>query len=638
VTAFILVAAVILAVGCQSNTSRDVPQYTIEQFLNTKSIYGSAISADEQYVAYSSDESGVYNAYMLPVAGGDAEQITHSDDDALFVLSFFPHDNRLLLMGDQGGNEIWHIYLREEDGSVRDLTPWEGSRSMFDKWCHDDQSFFFTCNKRDAKFMDIYEMDIDTFESEMVYQNDAGYSLEAISDDKRYFAFEKAITTNASDMFLYDRETGELKHLTPEDDDAAYTPATFSPDSKSLYYLTNVDREFKCLNRYYIETGEMETVYEAEWDLMYAYSSRNDKYRVIGINENARTVIKIYEKIDAAGSTDVVQEVGLPRMPDGDITSVKISRSEHLMTFYVNSSRSPNNLYIYDFTKKKYHRLTDSMTPAIDAGDLVDSERVSYKSYDGTEIPSILYKPHQLDRNNKGPALVWVHGGPGGQSRVGYRSTIQYLVNHGYVILAVNNRGSSGYGKTFYKMDDQKHGEADLDDCVEAKKYLVDLGYVDPEKIGIIGGSYGGYMVLAALAFRPDEFAVGVDLFGISNWVRTLESIPPWWESFKKALYEEMGDPATDKERLHRISPLFHAEKIQNPLMVLQGANDPRVLKQESDEIVAAVEKNGVPVEYVLFDDEGHGFRKKDNRIKGYEAILLFLDKHLKGEAVASAQ
>jgi dipeptidyl aminopeptidase/acylaminoacyl peptidase len=183
-------------------------------------------------------------------------------------------------------------------------------------------------------------------------------------------------------------------------------------------------------------------------------------------------------------------------------------------------------------------------------------------------------------------------------------------------------------------MDDRKHGEADLDDCVAAKNFLAGTGYVDPDKIGIIGGSYGGYMVLAAMAFRPEDFAVGVDLFGISNWVRTLESIPPWWESFREALYVEMGDPATDKDRLYRISPLFHAENIRRPLMVLQGANDPRVLQQESDEIVEAVRKNGVPVEYVLFDDEGHGFRKKENRIKGYKAVRDFLDTYLKAGAI----
>ena len=255
-----------------------------------------------------------------------------------------------------------------------------------------------------------------------------------------------------------------------------------------------------------------------------------------------------------------------------------------------------------------------------------------FKSYDGVEIPGVLYKPHQASAAAKAPALVMVHGGPGGQAQVGYFALTQALVNHGYVVFDINNRGSSGYGKTFFAMDDRKHGEADLGDVVASKKMLVDTGYVDAARIGIIGGSYGGYMVLAALTLQPDAFKVGVDLFGISNWVRTLESIPPWWGAFKDALYAEMGDPKTDSERLHRISPLFNADKIKAPLMVLQGANDPRVLKVESDEIVAAAKKNGVPAEYIVFPDEGHGFVKKENEIKGYTAILAFLDKHLKGQ------
>ncbi len=629
--AFALVAAAIIIAACQPSTTRDVPQYTIEQFMDTKSVFGSTFTPDEEYVAFSSDASGVFNAYMIPVAGGDAKQITFSDSNSVFVISFFPHDQRLLLMSDQGGNEIWHIYLREEDGTVRDLTPWEGARSTFEAWNYDDKSFFFSSNKRDPKFMDVYEMDIDTFEAELSYQNDAGYSLGPISNDQRFFAFEKAITTHASEMYLYNRDSGVLSLLTPEDEDASFAPSAFSKDSKSLYYLTDKGREFKSLNRYDIDTGRSETVVETGWDLMYAKLSRNDKYRVIGINENAKTVIRID---DVASMTPV----DLPDLPAGNITSVEISRGEQLMTFYVNSSRSPNNLYTYDFATKKYRKLTDSMNPEIASDDLVDAERVSYKSFDGLDIPAILYKPHNVEQGDKAPALVWVHGGPGGQSRIGYSSTIQYLVNHGYVILAVNNRGSSGYGKTFYKMDDKKHGQVDLADCIVAKDYLVGQGYVDAEKVGIIGGSYGGYMVLAALTFQPQVFAVGVDLFGISNWVRTLESIPPWWEAFKEALYEEMGDPATDKERLHKISPLFHAENIQKPLMVLQGANDPRVLQHESDDIVEAAKKNGVPVEYVVFDDEGHGFRKKENRITGYKAIREFLDEHLKGETPAKPQ
>jgi dipeptidyl aminopeptidase/acylaminoacyl peptidase len=205
------------------------------------------------------------------------------------------------------------------------------------------------------------------------------------------------------------------------------------------------------------------------------------------------------------------------------------------------------------------------------------------------------------------------------------------------VVLGINNRGSSGYGKTFFAADDGKHGREPLWDCIEAKKYLQSLDFVDPERIAIGGGSYGGYMTLAALAFHPEEFDVGVNIFGVSNWLRTLESIPPYWEAFREALYAEIGNPETQRDFLIETSPLFHADKITRPLIVLQGANDPRVIKAESDDIVEAVRKNNVPVEYVLFEDEGHGFSKKKNQIAGYGAILAFLDTHLKGSAVAAA-
>ena len=260
---------------------------------------------------------------------------------------------------------------------------------------------------------------------------------------------------------------------------------------------------------------------------------------------------------------------------------------------------------------------------------------IRYKSFDGLEIPAIFYAPKQASAENPVPALVWVHGGPGGQSRQNFNSTVQYLVNHGYAILAVNNRGSSGYGKSFYKMDDRNHGDKDLKDCIAGKDWLKAQPMIDGEKIGILGGSYGGYMTMAALAYAPDEFKVGVNIFGVTNWLRTLKSIPPWWESFKEALYTEMGDPNTeDSVRLRAISPLFHAENVTKPLIVLQGAQDPRVLKIESDEIVESVKNNGVPVEYVLFEDEGHGFVKKENQIEAYGRIKEFLDKYLKGEGL----
>ena len=300
------------------------------------------------------------------------------------------------------------------------------------------------------------------------------------------------------------------------------------------------------------------------------------------------------------------------------------------MLFYVNGDRSPSDLYYHNFETSRFHKLTNSLSSEIDPADLVDAEIIRYPSYDGTLIPALYYKPKDMQKDKKLPALLWVHGGPGGQSRIGYSYLIQYLVNHGYPVLNVNNRGSSGYGKSFFKSADHKHGEADLDDCIWAKHFLIGTGNIDKDKIGIIGGSYGGYMTLAALAFRPNEMAVGVDIFGISNWVRTLKSIPSWWETQREALYKKIGNPETETVYLESISPLFHADNIRNPLLVIQGANDPRVLKIESDQIIEAVNKTGVPNQYLIFDDEGHGFVKKQNQMKAAKVILGFLDEHLK--------
>ncbi len=620
----LILLVICLFAGCTTTEVREVPEYSIEQFMNTISIGGSSFSHDESKLLFTSDKSGIFNAYTISLESGETTQITNSDSNSIFILSYFPTDDRFLYRSDKGGNEIWHIYMMDENGESRDLTPEKEARATFVRWSFDDQSFYYQSNKRDPRYMDLYQMDINTLESKLVYENADGYNLGAVSDDHKLLALNKTITRMNSDMYLYNLESKEIKHLSAHEGDVNYFPVTFSNDSRYLYFLTDENSEFTYFKKMDIASGESEIVEKTNWDIMYGYFSRNEKYRVIGVNNDAKTDIKVY-------NTEDDSEVKLPKLPDADITSVNISRGENIMSFYVNGSRSPNDLCIYNFKTGEYKKLIESMNPEINSEDLVDGEVIRFKSFDGLEIPSILYKPH-LKPGEKAPALLWIHGGPGGQSRIGYNPLLQYLVNHGYVVLAVNNRGSSGYGKTFFQADDLKHGDADLDDCVESKKFLIETGYVDPDKIGILGGSYGGYMVLAALAFRPDEFAVGVDIFGVSNWLRTLKSIPPWWEAFREALYKEMGNPETDEEYLRKISPLFHADKIRKPLIVLQGANDPRVLKVESDEIVEAVKQNGVPVEYVVFPDEGHGFAKKHNRITGYKAILEFVDEHLKGE------
>jgi dipeptidyl aminopeptidase/acylaminoacyl peptidase len=300
------------------------------------------------------------------------------------------------------------------------------------------------------------------------------------------------------------------------------------------------------------------------------------------------------------------------------------------VAFTVASDTSPSDVFVADLADRKVRRLTTALNPAIDESHLVEATIVRYTAEGGVEIPSVLYRPKGASAANPVPAVVLVHGGPGGQTRRGYSAMVQHLVNHGYAVLGANNRGSSGYGKTFFHMDDRKHGEADLRDIVAGGDWLRAQDWVADDEVAVMGGSYGGYITAAALTFHPEAFEAGINIFGVTNWVRTLESIPAWWGAQRQALYDEMGDPATDAERHRRISPLFHAKNIVRPMLVVQGANDPRVLQVESDELVAAARANNVPVEYVLFPDEGHGFLRRENRITAQEAYLKFLDTHVR--------
>jgi len=603
-----------------------VKQYTIEQFMATTRIGGASFSSDEKSILFHSNKSGIFNVYSIPVTGGEPKQLTNSTKESTFAVSWFPSDARFLYRYDKGGNENEHLYLREIDGTERDLTPGDKTKAQFYGWSQDRKSFFFGTNTRDPKFFDVFEMTVADLKPTLIYKDETGYALGAISEDKKFIAFGKPGNSTAdSDVYLFNTETKEMKNITQHTGDVDNTPGAFDPDSKHLYFLSDEGSEFHYVARYDLASGQRDVAEKAKWDITAISFSRTGKYRVVTTNEDAKTVTKIIEQ----GSNKSTVLVA------GDVNDVRFSDSENLMACYQASSKSPADLFVRDLASNKFVRLSKSLNPEIDSADLVDGNVVRYKSFDGMEIPAILYQPHGATAQKKVPALVKVHGGPGGQARTPYSPLTQFLVNHGYAVLDVNNRGSSGYGKTFYKADDQKHGREPLWDCVEAKKYLQSLDYVDAKKIGIMGGSYGGYMVLAALAFKPEEFNVGVDIFGVANWVRTLQSIPPYWESERKSLYAEIGDPNTQLDMLKEISPLFHADKITKPLLVLQGANDPRVIKVESDEIVEAIKKKKGIVEYVVFHNEGHGFTKKANEIKGNKAILDFLDKYLKGSAAS---
>ena len=618
----VIITLSILFICCQQNVDSNLKVYKIEDFFNNVSISGGYFSTDEEKIIYSSNQNGIFNIYETNIQTGKINQLTTSNKESFFVRAYVPNSNNFIYTADNGGNEINHLFLKKGDQTAIDLTPNENEKSVFYKWSNDNEFLYYLSNKRDARYFDLYKMKIGKWIPEIVYKNKDNFSLADISNDERYLLLSKSITTSENEFFLFDvieNERIEISSLP-----GSYSSAGFSNDNKSFFYITDINKEFSYLNKYNIKSNESLVLYETDWDIMYSYFSKNEKYRIIGVNEDGKNSVKVIE-------VDSNLPIKLPSFNNEDITSVSFSESEEKIRLSVGSSKMPNDLFVYDIEDETLKKITNSLNPEIDSNNLVNAKVVRYKSFDGLEIPAIYYKPLNASKENKVPALIWVHGGPGGQSRIGFNPLIQYLTNNGYAILAVNNRGSSGYGKSFYKMDNRNHGEKDLKDCVWGKKWLQKQEHIDENKIGIIGGSYGGYMTMAAMTFTPEEFMVGVNIFGVTNWIRTLKSIPIFWEANRKALYDELGDPFTiDSVRLKKISPLFHANKVKNPVLVLQGANDPRVLQIESDEIVEELNKNNIPVEYIVFDDEGHGFRKKENQIEGYMMIKNFLDLYLK--------
>ncbi|HEU5249999.1 MAG TPA: prolyl oligopeptidase family serine peptidase, partial [Thermoanaerobaculia bacterium] len=482
---------------------RSPKQYTVEQFYATIGVRDASFSSDQKRILFSSNQTGVYNVYSVPVAGGAPTNLTASATDTTYAVSYFPNDDRFLYTRDQGGNELNHLYVREPDGNEKDLTPGEKLKAEFKDWSSDRTAFWVQTNERDPRFFDLYRYDAKTYERTLAYKNGSGYEIGAIAPDGKWIALLKPNTTSDSDIYLWSAASNETKHITPHQGVADNSPQDFDPASGALYYLSNEGTEFSRIRRYDLATGKSEDVEKPSWDVLSSAFSKNGKYRITRINEDGRTVVRLWET--ASG-----KEVPLPKLQDADVTTVRFADSEKRIAFYANGSRSPSNLYTLELGSRAPVRLTDSLPKEIDPEDLVESEVVRFKSFDGIVIPSIYYKPHQASARNKVPAIVWVHGGPGDQTRKGWSATIQYLVNHGYAVLGINNRGSSGYGKSFYVADDKKHGKEPLWDCVEGKKYLARLPYVDPSRIAILGGSSGGYMVLAALAYEPEEFAVGV--------------------------------------------------------------------------------------------------------------------------------
>lgn len=627
-----LLVASLLAPAPAAAPAQDVPsrQYTAAQFYQTTTYKLSrnpslAFAPNGGSVLASSDRSGTFNAYALSLDGTPARALTGSVGNSTYADSWFPDGKRMLFVADTGGNELTHVFARETDGTTRDLTPGEKTKAIVVGWSGDRKTLWLLTNTRDPETFDLYACDPSTYVLTMIYRN-PGMGLTAVSPDGRWAVLVKQTSNIDSDIYLADIvKGGAPKLLTAHHGNVAHTAFGFTPDGKALLYATDAHGEFIQAWKHYIETGADLPVVEAAWDVSDVGFSRTGRYRYVTLNADGRTSLEVTD-------TRTGRRVTMRGLPAGNVEDVRFDEAEKRLVVALSSDTAPTDIYLVDLAGGQARRLTAALNPEIREADLIEATSVRFMAPDGVEIPALLYRPRQASAHCPAPALVWVHGGPGigGQSRRGYLPLLQHLVNHGYAVLAVNNRGSDGYGKTFLALDDRRHGEGDLDDVVAAGDWLRRQDWIAPNSVAVAGGSFGGYLSAAAMAFRPTAFRAGIDAYGPTNWLRTLKEIPAWWGSERAAIYAEMGDPATDAERLTRTSPLFSASLIERPMLILQGAKDPRVLKVESDQLVAALQANNVPVEYLVFPDEGHGFRRRENRIGASEAYLRFLDLHVR--------
>ena len=477
-------------------------------------------------------------------------------------------------------------------------------------------------NARSAANFDICTLDVETGESRIVLENQDSYNWPAaLSPNGRYLLYNKLKGLSDNHLWMLDLETGEAKDVGTPGADAAYTNPAFMHGRDAFFLCTDEDSEFKYLAYYDIATGVMTKQYAPDWDVESLAVSPDDRYLAILVNEDGYDALKVF---------DLKRElfVNIPQPPKGVSGYWRMSWSAqgHQLLFTLTSGTMPNNLWVLDLEAQRIERVTQSDMEGIDPDELVDAELCHYTSFDGLTVPYWYYRaPGQ--HSGPRPVLIDIHGGPEGQERPMFTALTEYLVSQGISIVAPNVRGSVGYGKTYTHLDDVEKRLDSVHDIDALVAHLVETGIADRDRIAVMGASYGGFMTLSCVARYPKLWAAGVDVVGMTNLVTFLENTSEYRRAHRESEY---GTLAHDRQTLFDVSPIAKVDDICAPLMVIHGANDPRVPVTEAELIVENVRSRGVEVQYLRYEDEGHGLAKRKNQLDCYPQVVAFLKKHLR--------
>jgi dipeptidyl aminopeptidase/acylaminoacyl peptidase len=579
-------------------------------------------------MAYVAPVNGVLNVWVGSLEKGDYRPVTNDTDRGIRMYFFAKDRKHLLYVQDKGGDENWRIYaVNLETKEVRDLTPFEGVQAQIIDVNKDfPNEILIALNKDDARFHDVYKLTLDSGNLEQIAKN-PGNVIQWIADAD--FGVRGALAANAEGGFdLLVRSTPESEWETvlswSSEDNMNSGPVSFTKDGMSMYLLDSRGANAARLVKMNLATRASEAiasdpVYDVGGAMIHPDKYELQAYAI----ERARTEWTVVDP-SIRGDWEIVEKLhpgthGEPRRDDAD----------GVWVVGFTADDGPVKYYMLDRNTKKTKFLFDHK-PDLNDYTLAKVEPISFESRDGLTIHGYATFPVGLPRKNL-PMVLNVHGGPWARDGWGYNPESQWLANRGYLSLQVNFRGSTGYGKEFLNAGDREWGGKMHDDLVDAVAWAVGQGYADPKRVAIYGGSYGGYASLVGATFTPDLFACALDMVGPSNLITFIESIPPYWSAFLDVLHRRLGDPAKDAEFLKSRSPLFKVDQIKIPMLIAQGANDPRVDQAESEQVVAAMKAKGIDHEYLLFPDEGHGFAKPENRLKFYAAAEKFLAKHIGG-------
>ena len=605
-------------------------QIPLENFFKNPEKIDYQVSPDGTYFSFMAPYENRMNLFVQKIGSDTTIRIT-SETERDIAASMWAGNNRILFVKDTGGDENYQLYGVNIDGSdLKSYTNFPKVRThIIDPLEKIDSLVIIGMNKRNPQVFDPYRLNLNTGELTLLAEN-PGNIQGWMTDHDGKLRVAHAIVDGVNKQILY-RETEDqpFQPVLTTNFKETVGFAVFTPDNKMVYALTNIGRDKTALVLMDPKTcEEKEVLYmNDKYDISdFGYSEKKNRLTVVAC-EGHKDMIRHYFDKEEEGIRHKLEA----QLPGYNVSITSQSRDENIRLIHVGNDRTYGSYYLYNVKENKLTKVAD-IAPWIKEEEMCAMNPITYTSRDGLTIEGYLTLPkgYTMENAKNLPVVVNPHGGPWARDSWGYNPEVQFLASRGYAVLQMNFRASTGYGRKFTELGYKQWGQTMQNDITDGVEWLIKKGIADPKRVAIYGASYGGYATLAGVTFTPDLYACAVDYVGVSNLLSFMNTIPPYWKPLLDMMHEMVGDPATDKEMMEKYSPVFHVDQIKAPLFIAQGANDPRVNKAESDQMVEALKKRGVEVEYMVKENEGHGFYNEENKFDFYRAMEKFLDKHLK--------